>query len=125
MPPQHPSGYVQVGENRARARMLCGSQDSWIRHVAPGDPVHLAFMPSQVASYRTAEEASPLGLEAVLPEVAGSRKFSLTGWPSEVPGVMLTNISLPRMLGDACCAVESVRMRSVAGMPSIFVSTLM
>ena len=62
---------VQVGENRARARMLCGNQDSWIRHVAPGDPVHLAFLPSQVASYRTAEEASPLALETVLPEVAG------------------------------------------------------
>ena len=58
----------------------------------------------------------------VLPAVDGKRKFSVTGWPSGVPGVMFTIISLPRMLGAACCAVESLRMRSVAGTPSIFVS---
>ncbi len=35
------------------------------------------------------------------------------------PGVILINISLPSRLGEPCCAVESVRIRSFAGRPSI------
>jgi iron(III) transport system ATP-binding protein len=63
---------VQIGETRARARMLCGSHDSWIRHIAPGDQVHLAFSPSRVSAYRAAEDAVPLTLDdPALPEVAG------------------------------------------------------
>ena len=45
-----------------------------------------------------------------------------TGWPRAVPGVILISISLPSRLGEPCCAVESVRMRSVAGTPSILLS---
>jgi hypothetical protein len=32
---------------------------------------------------------------------------------------MFTIISLPKRLGEACCAVESLRMRSFAATPSI------
>jgi len=62
---------LQVGDTRARARMLCGSSDSWIRHVSPGDAVQLAFDPAQAAVYRASEAADPAPVDAAMPEVAG------------------------------------------------------
>src|ERR1044072_9801176 len=49
---------------------------------------------------------------------------SCTGVPTAVPGVMLMSISFPSRLGEPCCAVESERMRSLAGRPSIVESTV-
>src|SRR3954454_8579361 len=34
---RHMNMVVDIGTTRSRARMLCGSQDSWVRHIAPGD----------------------------------------------------------------------------------------
>ena len=53
---RHMNFVVEVGGTRARSRMLCGSQDSWVRQIAPGDEVHMAFSPARVAMFR-AEDA--------------------------------------------------------------------
>jgi len=67
----HMNVTLQVGDTRARARMLCGGQDAWTRHLAPGDAVHLAFHPAQAAMYKASTQTESGALDPVLPEVAG------------------------------------------------------
>jgi iron(III) transport system ATP-binding protein len=67
----HMNVTLQVGDTRARARMLCGGQDSWIRHLAPGDAVQLAFHPALAAVYQTSEQAESVAVDPAMPEVAG------------------------------------------------------
>jgi iron(III) transport system ATP-binding protein len=67
----HMNVTLQVGAGRARARMLCGGQDSWIRRLAPGDTVQLVFDPAQASLYQASQQAESAAVDPVMPEVAG------------------------------------------------------
>jgi len=68
---RHMNFTVDVGDSRLRSRMLCGSRDSWVRQVAAGDDVLLAFCPSRVAMFGADNAAAPAVDVVSVPEVAG------------------------------------------------------
>lgn len=61
---------VEVGTTRSRARMLAGSRDSWVRQIAPGDEVVLAFCPSRVAMFPSDDSADVSPAGQAIPEAA-------------------------------------------------------
>lgn len=61
---------VEIGDARARSRMLAGSHNSWVRRVAPGDEVHMAFSPSRVAMFRADEAVDVTDTVPFVPEPA-------------------------------------------------------